>query len=72
MNQIKVPTLILHGEKDKIAPLALAEEMHTGITGSKISLFKGGHYFFMLESKKFTDSVIEFLDNFNVACPIEY
>ncbi|WP_088225240.1 alpha/beta hydrolase [Desulfosporosinus sp. FKB] len=63
LNQIKVPTLILHGEKDKIAPFALAEEMHSEIKGSKITKFKGGHYFFMLENKKFTDSVIEFLDS---------
>lgn len=55
----------MHGVKDKIAPLTLAEEMHVGIKGSKITLFKGGHYFFMFENKEFTDNITKFLDNIN-------
>jgi len=59
--EINVPTLILHGKKDKHASYKLAEEMHAGIKSSKIIAFKGGHLFFMWENKHFTDAISEFL-----------
>jgi len=36
----------MHGKKDKIVPYTLAEEMHSGIKGSKMLAFAGGHLFF--------------------------
>lgn len=59
--EIQIPTLILHGKKDKLAPLKLAEEMHAGIAGSKMITFNGGHIFFFFAQKPFLDAVFAFL-----------
>jgi hypothetical protein len=37
------------------------EEVHSGIKGSRLIEFNGGHIFFLLENKEFTDAVSEFL-----------
>jgi 3-oxoadipate enol-lactonase len=58
---IGAPTLIMRGERDTLAPRDLVEEVHTGIKGSRLIEFKGGHIFFLWENKKFTDAVSEFL-----------
>jgi pimeloyl-ACP methyl ester carboxylesterase len=36
LDQITVPTLILHGRRDRSLPLAMAEQLHTGIAGSQL------------------------------------
>lgn len=59
--EIRVPTLILHGKNDRLAPFRLAEEMHAGISGSKLVAFKGGHLFLFLKQKQFVDAVFDFL-----------
>ncbi len=59
--EIRVPTLILHGKKDRIAPYRLAEEMHAGIKGSKIITFNGGHIFLFFQPRQFTAAIVEFL-----------
>ena len=61
LSDIHAPTLILHGKKDRIAPYRLAEEMHAGIKGSKMVTFNGGHIFLFLQSRQFTEAVLEFL-----------
>jgi pimeloyl-ACP methyl ester carboxylesterase len=61
LGEIRVPTLILHGRRDRLAPYELAEEMHAGIKGSKLVAFEGGHLFLIWESDRFTDTVNEFL-----------
>jgi 3-oxoadipate enol-lactonase len=63
LREIQVPTLILHGKKDKTAPYRLAEEMHRGIKGSKMIAFNGGHLFFILRSKQFLKAITDFLDH---------
>jgi pimeloyl-ACP methyl ester carboxylesterase len=63
LNEIHVPTLILHGKKDKTAPYPLAEAMHTGIKDSKMITFDGGHLFFILRQKQFIDAITDFLDS---------
>jgi 3-oxoadipate enol-lactonase len=63
LNEIHVPTLILHGKKDKTAPYRLAEAMHSGIKGSKMITFHGGHLFFILRQKQFIDAITDFLDS---------
>ena len=65
LGEIQVPTLILHGKKDKSAPYRLAEEMQKGISGSKMITFEGGHLFFIFRSKQFIEAVIDFLDSSN-------
>ena len=60
--QIHAPTLILHGRSDKIAPVALAEELRAGIPGARLELFDGGHLFFLFrERQRFLDTVTAFL-----------
>ena len=63
LSELHVPTLILHGQKDKIAPYYLAEEMRAGIAGSKIMPFHGGHMFFLWrERQQFLEAAAQFLD----------
>jgi 3-oxoadipate enol-lactonase len=47
LRELQIPTVIMHGKKDKTAPYTLAEEMHIGIKGSKMLTFAGGHLFFV-------------------------
>jgi len=61
LQEIKVPTLIIHGRKDRIVPLSLAEEMRAGIAGSKIIEVDGGHIFPLTKQSEFTDLVTDFL-----------
>jgi pimeloyl-ACP methyl ester carboxylesterase len=61
LHEIRVPTLIQHGKKDRVAPYKLAEEMHAGIRGSKMITFNGGHLFLFLRQKRLLDVVLEFL-----------
>src|SRR5712692_4082956 len=49
LHELHIPTVIMHGEKDKIVPDPLTEEMHTGIKGSKMLTFAGGHLFFFMK-----------------------
>lgn len=62
LSEMHTPTLILHGRRDKTVPLALAEEMHAGIAGSRLLAFDGGHiFFFWRERQRFLDAVMAFL-----------
>lgn len=62
LNEMHVPTLILHGKNDKSAPYPLAEAMHAGIKGSKMLTFPGGHLFFIMRQKQFIEAIKNFLD----------
>ncbi len=62
LNRIKAPAIILHGRKDKVAPYSIAEEMLSGITGSQMVTFNGGHLFFVLKLNEFLGEVFRFLD----------
>jgi len=47
LGQIKAPTLIIHGDDDRLLPHANAEILHKQIPGSKVHILKGiGHMFF--------------------------
>ena len=62
LHELHIPTLIMHGKKDKSVPYVLAEEMHAGIEGSKMLTFAGGHIFFLMrERQQFLDAIVEFL-----------
>jgi 3-oxoadipate enol-lactonase len=63
LDEIHVPTLILHGKKDKSAPYRLAEEMHSGIKDSKMITFDGGHLFFIVRPQQFIEAIVDFLDS---------
>jgi pimeloyl-ACP methyl ester carboxylesterase len=61
LHELRMPTLILHGQRDAIAPYALAEEMHAKISGSEIIALGGGHTFLFLRPHQFVDAVRGFL-----------
>jgi pimeloyl-ACP methyl ester carboxylesterase len=59
--KITIPTLILHGKKDKICSFDLAEQMKTGIAGSHLLAFEhSGHSLFLEETSKFNTELIRF------------
>jgi len=61
--KITVPTLILHGKKDKICSFDLAEQMNAGIANSQIIAFENsGHSLFLEETKKFNAELIKFAE----------
>ena len=61
LDKITIPTLIMHGEKDKICSFDLAEQMNDGIKGSRIVAFeKSGHSLFLEETQKFNSELIKF------------
>jgi pimeloyl-ACP methyl ester carboxylesterase len=61
LREIRMPTLILHGRSDRVAPYRLAEEMHAGIQNSKLIAFRGGHIFFFLCPRQVMAAVSAFL-----------
>jgi pimeloyl-ACP methyl ester carboxylesterase len=63
LHELHFPTCILHGKRDRTAPYALAVEMHAGIQGSRLLLFKGRHLFFLFgERQQFLDAIAEFME----------
>ena len=59
--KITIPTLIMHGQKDKICSFDLAEQMRAGITNSHLVIFeKSGHSLFLEETHKFNSELIKF------------
>jgi pimeloyl-ACP methyl ester carboxylesterase len=59
--RINIPTIIMHGKKDKICSFDLAEQMKTGISDSHIIAFENsGHSLFLEERKKFNEELIKF------------
>jgi pimeloyl-ACP methyl ester carboxylesterase len=61
--KIKIPTLILHGKKDKICSFDLAEQMKSGIANSHLVAFaNSGHSLFLEETHKFNTELIKFAE----------
>jgi len=59
--KITIPTLIMHGKKDKICSFDLAEQMKAGISNSHIVAFENsGHSLFLEEPHKFNAELIKF------------
>lgn len=59
--KITIPTLILHGRKDKICSFDLAGQMKLGISDSRLVIFeKSGHSLFLEETGKFNRELIKF------------
>ena len=59
--KILIPTMIMHGKKDKICSFDLAEQMKIGIAHSHIIAFENsGHSLFLEETKKFNTELIKF------------
>ena len=61
LSNITIPTLIMHGQKDKICSFDLAEQMRAGISNSHLVVFeKSGHSLFLEETHKFNSELIKF------------
>ena len=61
--KIKIPTLIMHGRKDKICSFDLAEQMRAGIRESLLIAFENsGHSLFLEETQKFNAELIRFAE----------
>jgi non-heme chloroperoxidase len=59
--KIAIPTLIIHGKKDKICKFELAEQMQKAIKNSHIIDFENsGHSMFLEEKEKFNSEIIDF------------
>ena len=52
LDEIEVPTTIMHGRNDFIFPLRHAEDIRHGIANSQLVTFRGGHMFFMRKERK--------------------
>ncbi|OMP67849.1 alpha/beta fold hydrolase [Domibacillus epiphyticus] len=62
LENIQVPTLILHGIHDKVCPFPLAEAQNRGIKNSKLVSFENsGHGLFWEERDKFNQTLAEFI-----------
>ncbi len=62
--KITIPTLIMHGKKDKICSFDLAEQMKAGIKNSHIVAFENsGHSMFLEETLKFNTELSKFAEN---------
>jgi pimeloyl-[acyl-carrier protein] methyl ester esterase len=60
---IKLPTLIIHGEEDQIAPVESARYLNEKIPGSEIEIFPDcGHAPFLDYPEKFNSRVKEFIN----------
>ncbi|MFA6400392.1 MAG: alpha/beta hydrolase [Salinivirgaceae bacterium] len=59
--KITIPTLIMHGKKDKICSFDLAEQMKERILNSHLVAFENsGHSLFLEETHKFNSELIKF------------
>lgn len=64
LEKIKIPTVIMHGKKDKICSFDLAEQMNAEILNSRIIVFENsGHSLFLEEVKKFNKELIKFAED---------
>jgi pimeloyl-ACP methyl ester carboxylesterase len=61
LNELKAPTLIVHGRNDRIAPPRLAEELHQGISNSRLEWYPGGHISPILKPEHIAHAIRAFL-----------
>ena len=62
--KIEIPTLIMHGKKDKICSFDLAEQTKKLIQNAQLFVFeKSGHSLFLEETKKFNSELIKFAES---------
>jgi len=63
LEKIAIPTLIMHGKKDKICSFDLAEQMKARITDSYLVAFENsGHSLFLEETPRFNAELISFAE----------
>lgn len=61
LSKISIPTLILHGKKDKICSFDMAIQLNSSIANSQLIAFENsGHALFLEETDKFNAELIKF------------
>jgi pimeloyl-ACP methyl ester carboxylesterase len=58
---IRVPTLIVHGDRDEVVPFAMGEKVAKAITGAKLHIVRGGHHNDVLEATGVLGAIAEFV-----------
>ena len=62
LEEIKAPTLVIHGDTDALVPAANGEMIHEKIAGSQMHIIAGvGHCFFWEKPEESADVIVEFL-----------
>ena len=57
LDHINIPTFLLGGKYDGIAPMLNMEKMHQKIRNSKLEFYEGGHLFLMQDTNAFQDII---------------
>lgn len=61
---IEIPTLIITGEKDKVAPQKLTKLLHQSVRNSEIiTIQEAGHSTYLEQPERFNTGVLNFLKN---------
>jgi pimeloyl-ACP methyl ester carboxylesterase len=61
--KIKKPTLIITGDKDKVTPIAHAQEMNQEIKKSTLVILSAGHFSFLDQPDEFNKALINFINS---------
>jgi len=59
LTEIAIPTLVLAGEKDKLTPPSLSQELARGITGSELTVIPEAGHMMLLEQPDRSDDIID-------------
>ena len=57
LDEINIPTFLLGGKYDGIAPKLNMEKMHQKIDNSKLEFYEGGHLFLIQDTNAFQDII---------------
>lgn len=58
--ELRVPTLVVHGRRDRIVPHRFAEDMAAGIPAARLTLVDSGHIYPLTQSARFAEQIAEF------------
>jgi pimeloyl-ACP methyl ester carboxylesterase len=62
LHEIKVPTLVIHGDQDRLVPLANGRYLAQHIAGSRLIVYPNtGHILIMERANEFNRDVLAFL-----------
>jgi len=62
LTRIQVPTLILHGDRDVLVPVAAATEHARIVPQSELRVVSGSHFLLFVEGPAIGKAIVEFLD----------
>ena len=61
--EIKAPTLVVHGTRDIVVPLTISKIVHKLISGSKLEIIDAGHVVFSSKPEEFLRVVEPFIQS---------